>query len=76
MYPRYNSDLQSMTDLRKTAMIHKELGCLNIDVAALQETRLPEDGSLREHDYTFFWWGKGTEEARMHGVGYAPTLQR
>ena len=71
MYPGYNSDSQNVTDLRKTAMTGKELGCLNIDVAALQETRLPKDGSLHEHDYTFFWRGKGTEEARIHGVGAA-----
>ncbi len=63
MCPGYNSDPQSMTNLCKTAMIDKELGRLNIDVAAVQETRLPEDGSLHEHDYTFFWRGKGTEEA-------------
>ena len=60
-----------MTELCKTAMIDKELGHLNINVAALHGIRLPEDGSLCEHDYTFFWQGKGTEEARIHGVGFA-----
>ncbi len=59
--PGYNKDPQ--TDLRKTAMIGKKLGHLNINAAALQETRLPEDGSLHHHDYTFFCRGKGSEEA-------------
>ena len=31
-----------------------DLKRLNIDIAALQETRLPSDGSLGEQDYTFF----------------------
>ena len=71
MCPGYNCDPHCVNDLRKTAVIDRELSRLNIDVAALQETRLPEDGSLREHNYTFFWRGKGTEEARIHGVGFA-----
>ncbi len=60
-----------MIELCKTAMIDKELGRLNIDVAALHETRLPEDGFLCEHTYTVFWQGKGTEETCIHGVGFA-----
>ena len=31
-----------------------DLKRLNIGIAALQETRLPSDGSLGEQDYTFF----------------------
>ena len=34
--------------------ISRELKRLNIDIAALQETRLPSNGSLKEEDYTFF----------------------
>ena len=71
MCPGHNSDPLGVNDLRKTAVIDKELSRLNIDVAALQETRFPEDGSLRERNYTFFWQGKSTEEARIHGVGFA-----
>ena len=71
MCPGHNSDPLSVNDLRKAAVIDKELSRLNIDVAALQETRLPEDGSLHERNYTFFWQGKSTEEARIHGVGFA-----
>ncbi|XP_019625432.1 PREDICTED: uncharacterized protein LOC109470795 [Branchiostoma belcheri] len=58
-------------DSRKTAIINRELMRLNIDIAALQETRLPSNGSLREEDYTFFWQGNEPEEPRMHGVEYA-----
>ena len=64
-------DLQVMDDARKTAVIDRELHRLNIDIAALQETRLPETGSLKEEHYTFFWQGKGTVEVREHGVGFA-----
>ncbi len=47
--------LPRVTNLRKIAMIDKKLDRLIINVAALQETRLPEDDSLHEPDYTFFW---------------------
>ena len=56
---------------RKTATINLELKRLNIDIAALQETRLASNGSIQEEDYTFFWQGKGPEERRLHGVGFA-----
>ena len=71
MRPGLTDDLQVMDDARKTAVIDRELHRLNIDIAALQETRLPETGSLKEGHYTFFWQGKGTEEVREHGVGFA-----
>ncbi|XP_068697005.1 craniofacial development protein 2-like [Montipora foliosa] len=38
---------------------------------ALQETRLPDSGSLKEENYTFFWQGKSSEGASEHGVGFA-----
>ncbi|XP_049861956.1 craniofacial development protein 2-like [Schistocerca gregaria] len=41
--------------VRKTAIIDRELLRLLVDVAALQETRLSGEGSLREDNYTFFW---------------------
>ncbi|XP_076442831.1 uncharacterized protein LOC143281507 [Babylonia areolata] len=57
---------------RKTVIIDRELTRLNIDIAALQETRLPLiSGSLREQNYTFFWQGKELEEPRLRGVGFA-----
>lgn len=39
--------------------------------AALQETRLPDEGSIKETNFTFFWKGKDTSAVREHGVGFA-----
>ena len=66
-----SDDLRSIDDLRKTAVINNELLRLNVDIVALQETRLAEAASLREKDYTFFWQGKPKDEKREHGVGFA-----
>ncbi len=71
MCPGHSDELQQVDDARKTAVINRELKRLDIDIAALQETRLPSSGSLREQDYTFFWQGKEPEEPRIHGVGFA-----
>ena len=71
MRPGLTDDLQVKDDARKTAVIDRELRRLNIDTAALQETRLPETGSLKEEHYTFFRQGKSTAEVREHGVGFA-----
>ena len=64
-------DLMEIADFRKTAAIDLELKRLGVDIAALQETRLPDSGTKREENFTFFWKGKGTEERREHGVGFA-----
>lgn len=50
-----------------------ELARFKIDVAALNETRLSEEGQLIEHGagYTIFWKGKPASEPRTHGVGFA-----
>ena len=71
MCPGLSDDLQQIDDARKTEVISRELKRLNIDIAALQETRLPSNGSLKEEDYTFFWQSKAPEEHRVHGVGFA-----
>ena len=71
MQPGLSEDLRLINDLRKTAVINDELLRLQIDIAALQETRLADTGSLREKDYTFFWQGKTSDEIREHGVGFA-----
>ena len=69
--------LQDKTDSsrpeRRTALVCKELARFNIDVAALSETRLPGEGSIREcgSGYTIFWKGKNPDEPRIHGVGFA-----
>ena len=52
-------------------MINNELCWLQVDIIALQETRLPESGIIRERDYAFFWQGKATGKTREHGVGFA-----
>ena len=71
MCPGQTNDLQQIDDARKTAVIDRELSRLNIDIACLQETRLADSGTIREANYTFFWQGKPSNEARQHGVGFA-----
>ena len=58
---------------RRTALIASELNRYKIDIAALSETRLPDEGSLTEvgAGYTFFWRGLPEEDQRIHGVGFA-----
>ena len=57
--------------LGKTAVINNELCRLQVDIIALQETRVAESGIIRERDYSFFWQGKAADETREHGVGFA-----
>ena len=71
MCPGLSDDLQKIDDSRKTAIIDRELLRLDIDIAGLQETRLPGDGSLKERNYTFFWQGQEPHEHRLYGVGFA-----
>ena len=52
-------------------MINNELKRLNVDIAALQETRLADSGTLKEKDFTYYWQGKTSDERREHGVGFA-----
>ena len=56
---------------RRSALIAHELPKLNIDIAALGEIRLSEEGCLRERGagYTLYWSGKSPEERRFSGVG-------
>ena len=42
-----------------------------MDIIALQETRLPESGIIKEKDYSFFWQGKAADETKEHGVSFA-----
>ena len=65
--PGFNTD----SDLRKTSLLNHELDRLNVDIAALSETRLPESGSIKESSYTIFWHGKPQGQRREHGVGFA-----
>ena len=60
---------------RRTALIVRELGKYQTDIAALSETRLAEEGSTAEpkggYTMSFFWRGKAKDEDRIHGVGLA-----
>jgi len=58
---------------RHTALVCKELARFNIHAAALSKTRLADDGNIRDvkSNYTTFWKGKGTEDLRIHGAGFA-----
>lgn len=58
---------------RKTAIVARELHRYNIDVAALSETHLPDEGELTEHvgGYTFYWKGLAANEPRRSGVAFA-----
>ena len=59
---------------RRTALIASELARYNIDTVDLSETRLTGEGELSERGqgYTFFFWiGRGPEERREAGVGFA-----
>ena len=58
---------------RRTALIACELARYNIDIAALSETRLPDEGFLVEMGTgcTFFWSCLHTVACRIHGAGFA-----
>ncbi|KAG7298212.1 hypothetical protein JYU34_019023 [Plutella xylostella] len=58
---------------RKTAIVARELRRYNVDIAALSETHLAEEGQLTEHGggYTFYWKGTAASEPRRSGVGFA-----
>ena len=58
---------------RRTALIACEFARYSIDIAALIEARLPDEGSLVEMGtgYTLSWSGLPTVDRRIHGVGFA-----
>ena len=58
---------------RRTALIASELSRYKIEIAALSETRIAGEGELCERGagYTFFWSGRGADERREAGVGFA-----
>ena len=57
---------------RSTAVVDRELERYNIDIAALLETRLGEEGQICEKGagYIFFWKGKPAGVKREGGVGF------
>ena len=79
MCPGLYDDLQQINDARKTAIVDRELKRLNIDIAALQEMRLPGSGSLKDRDDTFLWQGQEPEEtasALPSLTPFCPPLKR
>ena len=58
---------------RRTALVGRELDRYKVEIAALSETRLAEEGLLKEvgAGYTFFCSGRNKEEWRETGVGFA-----
>ena len=58
---------------RRTSLVTKELERLNLDIAALSETRLSDEDHLSEvsSGYTIFWIGKPKGMKRDGGVGFA-----
>jgi hypothetical protein len=66
-----DDDLDNENDIRKTAVIDTELSMRNIHIAALQETRLADSGTIKEEHYTFFWFGRPADQARLYGTGFA-----
>ena len=60
---------------RKTAILAKEFRRYDIDIVALSETHLLDEGKLEEvgTGYTFFWKGRPSNATRQSGVGFAVT---
>ena len=58
---------------RRTSLVGRELDRYKVKIAALSETRLAEEGLLKEvgAGYTFFWSGRKKEERREARVGFA-----
>ena len=63
---------------RRTALVGRGLDRYKVEIAALSETRLAEEGILKEvgAGYTFFWSGRKKEERREAGVGFAIVTPR
>lgn len=64
-------DIESIDGVRRSAVISEQLSKLRVSIAALQETRLAECGSIAEAEYTIYWHGGRPESPRTNGVGFA-----
>lgn len=53
------------------AIIDHKLHRLGIDIAAIQEARLPDTESMHETNYTLYSHGKSNDVRREHGKGFA-----
>ena len=58
---------------KRSAIVARDLARYDIDIAALSETRLADEGARKEvgGGYTFFWISKSESEWRCSGVGFA-----
>ena len=65
--------LQSRCSCIPSSLVGRELDRYKVEIAALSETRLSEEGLLKEigAGYTFFWSGRKKEERPEAGVGFA-----
>jgi hypothetical protein len=65
--------VQSVTDRREVEHWWLELDRYDIDIAALSETRLADQGQLIEKGvgYTFYLKRRPSTEPRQSGVGFA-----
>lgn len=56
---------------RSTALVCCKLACFNINMAALNETRLAKEVNIKENlDPIIFWKGKEASEQHIHGVSF------
>ena len=60
-----------LTIPEKSAVIDRELAKSLVGIAAFQEKRLFEKGSIGDLEYTIYWSGKPAGSKRHHGVGLA-----
>lgn len=69
----YTDNKNSDRPERRTAIIARELRRFRVDIAALSETRLADEGQLKEEKggRTFFWKGKPADEPRINRMGFA-----
>ena len=65
--PKYPSEAPP----RRTAVCNLEFRRTGAAIVALSESRLADQGSIVESDYTFFWSGKPEGTPRHGGVGFA-----
>ena len=60
----------SVRHQRRTSLTGREHDRYKVEIAALSETRLVDEGLLKGAGYTFFWSGRKKEE-RREAVGFA-----
>ncbi|XP_067949468.1 uncharacterized protein [Watersipora subatra] len=58
---------------RRTAFVARELRRHDIDIAALQDTRIADEDQMTDvgSGYTFYWKGRDAKDHRLYGEGFA-----